>query len=114
MMEMYLDGGIYTDEKGTTAICMGRYVDKCDVAYVGLIELVGFNGASNTDILKYLGDREIKTIHNEIRLLSINNYTYQYGYLGQLPKPLYKHIFSKILDTLFAYKQHEWKRFVHE
>lgn len=114
MMEMYLDGGIYTDEKGTTAICMWRYVDKCDVAYVGLIELVGFNGASNTDILKYLGDREIKTIHNEIRLLSINNYTYQYGYLGQLPKPLYKHIFSKILDTLFAYKQHEWKRFVHE
>lgn len=52
MREMYLDGGIYTDEKGTTAICMGRYVDKYNIAYVGLIELVGFNGASNTDIKK--------------------------------------------------------------
>ena len=116
MKHDYMEGGIYTRNDGTIAICCGLYEAKNGIKQVVFIEPPNCEEDTHDQIVEKMKKLNVEKL-DSIRVVPIDSVEYQFWYLGMLSTEVYNRIHIQMPNKIhcivgnnflaFAYKKME-------
>ena len=97
-----MEGGIYTRNDGTIAICCGLYEAKNAMKKVVFIEPPNCKEGTHDQIVEKMRQLNVKEL-DSLMVVPIDSVTYQFGYLGMLPNDVYTKIHIQLPSEIHCF-----------
>lgn len=109
----YMEGGIYTRNDGTIAICCGLYEAKNEMKQVVFIEPPNCEEDMHDQIVEKMRELKVEELDGLI-VVPIDSVEYQFGYLGMLPTDVYANIHLQMPNEIHCFVGNDFIAFAYK